>query len=88
MNACVAARKWALALDLFAQMEAHQDVGRLSTCMKAYNEASLWHLALAELAKELVSSGSDLDEILFGVCITACGKAMKWIWALQLLQEQ
>ncbi|CAK9037402.1 unnamed protein product [Durusdinium trenchii] len=90
MNACVAARKWALALDLFAQMEAHQVQTNkyvLSTCMKAYNEASLWHLALAELAKELVSSGSDLDEILFGVCITACGKAMKWIWALQLLQE-
>ncbi|CAJ1455212.1 unnamed protein product [Effrenium voratum] len=51
--------------------------------------AAWWEQALAQLAAALRPDERSIsaDAVLFGVCITSCGKASQWPWALQMLQE-
>ena len=63
MSACLAAGRWAVALEIQGLMTRRQvegDKWTAGSVMKAQGQARRWHLALAELAKEV-------DEVNCGV---------------------
>lgn len=97
MSACLKQSRWAVALEVYELMGSCQVQGNkftLGSLMKAQGQASRWHLALAELARNEVDEVScgvgaleTAQNVGFEVCITACGAALQWIWALQVLED-